>query len=80
MKKSMKSARSSKVKKLPCRTFKFKAGELVTLMQEFEQWPMFGIVLEDYPKSGTGPHDSMVHILYVDGKDIWTPHVFLERI
>ena len=76
MKRNTKSARSSKDRK------SFKAGELITLLQEFEQWPMFGIVLEDYPskQSGNAPHDSMVHVLYVDGKDIWTPHVFLERI
>ena len=74
MKRSMKSARSSKIN--------FKAGELVRLIEEFELWPhTIGVVLSDHPmeQEEYSPNDSLVHVLFADGKDIWTPHVFLER-
>ena len=76
MKKNMKSARSSTIEK------SFRAGELVRLIEHFEWYPHVGIVLEDYPtkmQESFSPNDTLVHVLYNDGKDIWTPFVFLER-
>ncbi len=74
MKKNMKSFHPSKIN--------FKAGELVRLIEEFELWPhTIGVVLSDHPmeQKGSSPNDALVHVLFADGKDIWTPRVFLER-
>ena len=80
--KSMKSVRSSETKR------SFKAGELVRLKKNmvsfidmYYRGHTIGVVLSDHPmeQGEYSPNDALVHILFADGKDIWTPHVFLER-
>jgi hypothetical protein len=60
----------------------FVKGELVQMIYEASPWmDTIGIVLEDYPKERDPEYaDTLVHVFYTDGKDIWTPFVFLEKV
>ena len=60
----------------------FAKGQLVELTHDVSPWEnTLGIVLEDYPKEETPEYaDTLVHVFYTDGKEIWTPFVFLEKV
>ena len=62
----------------------FTKGELVQMIHDVSPWESaIGIVLESYPKEKKEEQpslDTLVHVFYTDGKDIWTPFVFLEKV
>jgi len=62
----------------------FSKGQLVELIHDVSPWEnALGIVLEDYPKGKKQEHsslDTLVHVFYADGKEVWTPFVFLEKV
>ena len=60
----------------------FAKGELVQMIYEASPWlDTIGIVLEDYPTDEKPEYmDTLVHVFYTDGQDIWTPFVFLEKV
>ena len=60
----------------------FAKGELVQMIYEASPWiDSIGIVLEDYPKEQDPKYmDTLVHVFYTDGKEVWTPFVFLEKV
>jgi hypothetical protein len=57
-------------------------GQLVQMIADVSPWmDTIGVVLEDFPTFKDPTYrDSLVHVLYTDGRDIWTPFLFLKKV